>query len=182
VVTICTTSLTFNNSTFCPHSVFVCFVWIWEQTSIISLNNINWLVFITETECVYCAVGVRSGHELQKGFETQTVRLSVAEWPGHLDCLERGNEPHDRNDIMSRHFYVYWRGGGGGDRKPPDYQELQPDEVTPMEYFTKIRDFEEYCILSPMKQVGEGLSELLTPYWSRERNTTVFPCITFHNL
>ena len=28
VVTICTTSLTFNNSTFCPHSVFVCFVWI----------------------------------------------------------------------------------------------------------------------------------------------------------
>ena len=37
VVTIYTTSLTFNNSTFCPHSVFVCFVWIWEQTAIISL-------------------------------------------------------------------------------------------------------------------------------------------------
>ena len=34
----------------------MCFVWIWEQTSIISLYNINWLVFITETECVYCAV------------------------------------------------------------------------------------------------------------------------------
>ena len=33
VVTICTTSLTFNNSTFCPHSVFMCFVWIWEQNS-----------------------------------------------------------------------------------------------------------------------------------------------------
>ena len=28
VVTICTASLTFNNSTFCPHSVFMCFVWI----------------------------------------------------------------------------------------------------------------------------------------------------------
>jgi hypothetical protein len=42
--------------TFCPHSVFVCFVWIWEQTAIISLYSINWLVFITETECVYCAV------------------------------------------------------------------------------------------------------------------------------
>ena len=39
-----------------PHSVFVCFVWMWEQTAIISLYNINWLVFITETECVYCAV------------------------------------------------------------------------------------------------------------------------------
>jgi len=56
VVTIITTSLTFNNSTFCPHTVFMCFVWISEQTAIISLYNINWLVCITETECVYCAV------------------------------------------------------------------------------------------------------------------------------
>jgi hypothetical protein len=42
--------------TFCPHSVFMCFVWIWEQTAIISLHSIHWLVFITEMECVYCAV------------------------------------------------------------------------------------------------------------------------------
>jgi hypothetical protein len=48
--------LTFNNSTFCPHSVVMCFVWISEQTANISLYNINWLVCITETECVYCAV------------------------------------------------------------------------------------------------------------------------------
>jgi len=46
----------YNNSTFCPHSVFMCFVWISEQTAIISLHSVNWLVFITETECVYCAV------------------------------------------------------------------------------------------------------------------------------
>ena len=52
VVTICTTSLTFNNSTFCPHSVFMCFVWISEQTAIISLYIINWLVYITETVCL----------------------------------------------------------------------------------------------------------------------------------
>jgi len=45
-----------NNSTFCPHSVFMCFVWIPEPTVIISLYSIDWLVFITETECVYCAV------------------------------------------------------------------------------------------------------------------------------
>jgi hypothetical protein len=56
VVTICTASLTFNNSTFCPHSVFMCFVWISEQTAIISQCNINWLVFVTETESVYCVV------------------------------------------------------------------------------------------------------------------------------
>ena len=51
-VTIYTTSLTFNNSTFCPHSVFMCFVWIWEQTAIISLYSINWMVCITETVCL----------------------------------------------------------------------------------------------------------------------------------
>jgi hypothetical protein len=41
-------------------AVFMCFVWISEQTAIISLYNINWLVFTTETERVYCAV--RSGY------------------------------------------------------------------------------------------------------------------------
>jgi len=44
VVTICAASLTFKNSTFCPHSVFMCFVWISEQTAINSLYRINWLV------------------------------------------------------------------------------------------------------------------------------------------
>jgi len=44
------------HSMFSPHNVFMCFVWIWEQTAIISLYNNEWLVFITETECVYCAV------------------------------------------------------------------------------------------------------------------------------
>jgi len=38
--------LTHKTSTFRPHSVFV---WIWEQTAIISLYSINWLVFIPET-------------------------------------------------------------------------------------------------------------------------------------
>jgi hypothetical protein len=58
--TLYTTSLTFSNCTFCPHSTFICFVRIWEQTSIISLYRINWLVFIIETECVYCAVRIGS--------------------------------------------------------------------------------------------------------------------------
>jgi len=38
----------------------MCFVWISEQTAIISLYSINWLVCITETECVYCAVRAES--------------------------------------------------------------------------------------------------------------------------
>jgi len=61
VVTICTASLTFNNSTFCPHSVFMCFVWLWEQTAIISLYSINWLVYrlvrkIAESDYYLCHI------------------------------------------------------------------------------------------------------------------------------
>jgi len=44
VVTICTASLTSSNSTFCPHSVFMCFMWIWEKTVIISLHWTNRLL------------------------------------------------------------------------------------------------------------------------------------------
>jgi hypothetical protein len=62
VVTIYTASLTLNNSTFCPHSVFMCFVWISEQRAIISMYSINWLVRITETQCVYCAVWLHNFH------------------------------------------------------------------------------------------------------------------------
>ena len=65
MVTICTASVTLNNSTFCPHSVFMCFVWISEQTAIISLYSINWVVFTTQMVCVYCAV--RSGSKRRSG-------------------------------------------------------------------------------------------------------------------
>jgi len=65
----------FLNSTFCPHSVFMCFVWIWEQTAIIFLYNINWLVFITETECVYCAVRTGSLYIILRS--AHTVYLCV---------------------------------------------------------------------------------------------------------
>jgi len=71
VVIICTISLTFNNATFCPHSAFICFVWIWEQTAIIAIYSMNWLVFITETVCVYCAV--RTG-------SLYTVQVNLSAW------------------------------------------------------------------------------------------------------
>ena len=43
----------------------MCFVWICEQTAIISLYSINCLVCITETECVYCAVRTGSLNAIQ---------------------------------------------------------------------------------------------------------------------
>jgi hypothetical protein len=33
--------LTLKNSAFCPHSVFMCFIWISEQTAIVSLYSIT---------------------------------------------------------------------------------------------------------------------------------------------
>jgi len=47
------------------HTVFMCFVWIWEQTAIISLHSINWSVFVTETDCVYSAVRTGSLNIIQ---------------------------------------------------------------------------------------------------------------------
>jgi hypothetical protein len=38
----------------------MCFVRISEQTAILGLYDINWLVFITETKSVYCAVRTES--------------------------------------------------------------------------------------------------------------------------
>jgi len=44
------------NGWFCPDSVLICSVRVSEQTSIISLYSINWLIFTTVKVCVYCAV------------------------------------------------------------------------------------------------------------------------------
>jgi len=38
------------------HTVFMCFVFISEQTATCATYSINWLVFITETKSVYSAV------------------------------------------------------------------------------------------------------------------------------
>jgi hypothetical protein len=53
----------------------MCFVWIWEQTAIISLYSINWLVFITETECVYRVVRAGFLNVIQVA---PTVNLAVS--------------------------------------------------------------------------------------------------------
>jgi hypothetical protein len=41
VLTARTASFNIKKTTFCPHSIFVCFVWISEQTAIISLYRIK---------------------------------------------------------------------------------------------------------------------------------------------
>ena len=39
-----------------PHTVFMCFVFIWEQTATCATYSVNWLLFITEMKSVYSAV------------------------------------------------------------------------------------------------------------------------------
>ena len=41
---------------FSARTVFMCFVFIWEQTATCATYSINWLVFITEMKSVYSAV------------------------------------------------------------------------------------------------------------------------------
>ena len=48
------------------YTAFMCFVWLSEQTATFVLHCINWLVFITEVESVYCAV---------RYYNTDTIRL-----------------------------------------------------------------------------------------------------------
>ena len=80
LVTIRTASLTFSNSTFCPHSVFMCFVWISKQTAVISLYSINRLVCITETESVYCAVRTESLHNNSTSILRDCPRMICGGW------------------------------------------------------------------------------------------------------
>ena len=49
------TDLTFNNSTLCPHCIYVICIYS-EQTATRATYSINWLVFITEMKSVYSAV------------------------------------------------------------------------------------------------------------------------------
>jgi len=48
VVTICTASLTFNNSTFCPHTVLICFLCLRQHGRFI-VCLLDWLFFFLIT-------------------------------------------------------------------------------------------------------------------------------------
>jgi len=72
-------------SGFCPHSVFICFVWTSEQTAIIFLYSINWLVCTTEMKCVYCTVRAESLYTIPRS--AHTVYLCVLYGPQNKQRL-----------------------------------------------------------------------------------------------
>jgi hypothetical protein len=61
-------ALTYQNSAFNAQSVFVCFLWFSQQTTIFPLNNINLLVFVAETYCVSCEVRTEFLYMIQTKF------------------------------------------------------------------------------------------------------------------
>jgi hypothetical protein len=88
----------------------MCFVRISEQTAIISLYNINWLVFITEKECVYCAVRTERLYIKQirfafKGLSKNTTFKSVSYYELYtivLDgILELFRNPKDDRPMLA---------------------------------------------------------------------------------
>ena len=109
------------NSTFCPHSVFICFAWISEQIAIISLYSINLSVFKTEAESVYCAVRNRS--------LTQTDTLSYLKVK-HVQLTQTKTEHVGRRLAMQWSGSLLnkmwsWALGGWGDAKTVNYRVPQ---------------------------------------------------------
>ena len=100
----------------------MCFVWIWEQTAIISLYNINWLVFITEAECLLRGTDwmfkCNSGNLDFKGPTPSSVsvlfrhlrkvsavgkeyaRSAFAKWKWQLQCLSSSWKTAARSNVM----------------------------------------------------------------------------------
>ena len=75
----------------------MCFVWISEQTAIISLHNIYWLVCITETECVYWAVRTEVLNIIPVN------RLAVSRWPLSVEAWFRFQlSPCDRIFVVHK--------------------------------------------------------------------------------
>ena len=83
------------------------FAWNSEQTVIISIYIINWLVFITEAESVYCAVRtgslyviLRPGHSVFMRFvwvseQAAIISLHIINWLVFIteaECLLRGTD------------------------------------------------------------------------------------------
>jgi secretory phospholipase A2 len=93
-----------------PLTAWICFVWIWEQAAIISLYSINWLVFITERKCVYCAV--------RTGFSTVAAPVSH-------QAFNACDAPHI-SVVLRSHMYLHclsgtqWCGNGNRARDAED--------------------------------------------------------------
>ena len=72
-------TITFNMkiSTFRPRSAFMCFFRMSKQRVILSVHSINWLILITELECVYRTVWTGSLNVVQLWCCASPTNISV---------------------------------------------------------------------------------------------------------
>jgi hypothetical protein len=103
----------------------MCFVWISEQTAIISLYNINWLVCVTETECVYCAV--RTGSLVLHGLQHNLLTV-----PWLMQLFARVSPQNPGFDFSSVHV------------------RLVMDKVALWEFSLQVLQFSPVSIIPPM--------------------------------
>ena len=68
-----------KDAAFCPHSIFACCMDL-RKTGIISLHNIKYTVYITETESVYWAVRAGSSNIIQDKFSIQCLNAAKYYW------------------------------------------------------------------------------------------------------
>jgi hypothetical protein len=59
------------------HTVFMCFVFVWEQTETFATYSINWLIFITEMKSGYSAVRTGSLNEAVCACATYNINWLV---------------------------------------------------------------------------------------------------------
>jgi hypothetical protein len=62
--------------TFCPHTVFLWFLWISQKWAIISLYSINLLIFTVGMVCVHCVVGTETFNTIQVNSPIKSVTES----------------------------------------------------------------------------------------------------------
>jgi hypothetical protein len=85
VVTVRTGRFNIQNSKFCPHSVFMCSVWFSEQTAIISLYSINWVVFTTRRRVFTARYGLGLYIIIQVEHLNDQGRSNSDEWRKDLN-------------------------------------------------------------------------------------------------
>jgi hypothetical protein len=77
LVTECTNKLKILTTVRSAHTVFTCFVFVWEQTATCATYIKNWLVFITEMKSVYSAVRTGALNEVVCACATYSINWLV---------------------------------------------------------------------------------------------------------
>jgi len=77
VVASRTTRFNIKKNTFCLHITFMSFVCISEQKAINCVYRVNWLVFVTPGQCIYCVVRTGSWNIFQVILRLQMFKIPL---------------------------------------------------------------------------------------------------------